>query len=486
MPTRLAICLVIIFVPVFGPSKGKTPHTQEVFAWSEYRAVQARTADVGAIEKVVEAEVARQRVPGVAVAVIRKGEPILARGFGLANVEHNVPVTPDTIFQSGSVGKQFTAAAAMLLVEDGKLVLSDPVTKYFPDAPEHWKRILVRHLLTHTSGLPDYTAGMVEYRRDYTEEELLKFAYGLKLEFEPGSRWNYSNTGYIVLGFLIRKASGQFYGDVLEERVFAKIGMKTARVISEEDIVPHRAAGYRLLRNELKNQSWVAPRLNTTADGSLYLSLKDMIAWDAALRTQQVLKPESWKQVFTPVTLASGKTYPYGFGWQVDQFAGHRAQRHGGSWQGFQTHIARFPDDDLTIIVLANLAQSSPEQISNAIAAAIDPRLAVPPLKPIPDTDTEMQARVRRLLSEAAAGTLKAEEFAYVRGGFVQRGPNETLKAAGPLKSLTLLEARELGDDRIRVYDAAFEKVMLRVRVAVAPDGKLAQFAVSPRPAGGQ
>ena len=262
--------------------------------------------------------------------------------------------------------------------------------------------------------------------------------------------------------------------------------MKTARVISEEDIVQHRAAGYRLVRNELKNQNWVAPRLNTTADGSLYLSLNDMIAWDAALRARQLLKPESWTQVFTPVTLASGKTYPYGFGWQVDQFAGHRAQRHGGSWQGFQTHIARFPDDDLTIIVLANLAQSSPERISNAIAAAIDPTLAVPPLKPIPDTDTEMQSRVRRLLSEAATGTLKADEFAYVRGGFVQRGPNETVKAAGALKNLTLLEARELGDDRIRVYDAAFENVTLRVRLAVAPDGKLAQFAVSPRPAGGQ
>lgn len=447
---------------------------------------RASSQDTAAIDRVVEAEMSRQKVPGVAVAVIRKGQPVIAKGYGLANVEHNVPVTRDTIFQSGSVGKQFTSAAAMLLVEDGKIAVTDPVTKYFPDAPDHWKRILVRHLLTHTSGLPDYTAGMVDYRRDYSEEDLLKFAYGLKLEFEPGSRWNYSNTGYIVLGFLIRKASGQFYGDVLKERVFAPIGMKTARIISEEDIVPHRADGYRLVRNELKHQQWVSPKLNTTADGSLYLSLNDMIAWDAALRGQQLLKPESWKQVFAPVTLTSGKTYPYGFGWQVDTFAGHRAQRHGGSWQGFQTHIARFPDDDLTIIVLANLAQSSPERISNAIAAAIDPTMALPELKPIPDTDTEMQARVRRLLSEAAAGTLKAEEFAYVRGGFVQRGPNETLKNAGALKSLTLLEARELGDDRIRVYDAAFEKLTLRVRLAVAPDGKLAQFAVSPRPAGGQ
>ena len=467
MPLRLCLALVLLLVP--------RTHAQA-----------PKGFDPATIDKVVEAEMARQKVPGVAVAVVRQGTPVVAKGYGLANVEHNVPVTRETIFQSGSVGKQFTSAATMLLVEEGKVAVSDPVTKFFPDAPEHWKKILVRHLLTHTSGLPDYTAGMVDYRKDYTEEELLKFAYGLKLEFEPGARWNYSNTGYIVLGFLLRKASGQFYGDILKDRVFAKIGMKTARVISEEDIVPHRAAGYRLVRNELKNQNWVSPRLNTTADGSLYLSLDDMLAWDAALRAQRLLKPESWNQVFAPVTLNSGKTYPYGFGWQVDTFAGRRAQRHGGSWQGFQTHIARFPDEDLTIIVLANLAQSSPERIGNAIAAALDPTLAVPPLKPIPDTDVEMQARVRRLLSEAAAGTLKAEEFAYVRGGFVQRGPNETLKSAGALKSLTLLEARELGDDRIRVYDAAFEKLTVRVRIAVAPDGKLAAFGLNPRSPGDQ
>ena len=429
---------------------------------------------------------ARQKVPGLAVAVVHRGQPVVAKGYGLANVEHNVPVTRDTIFQSGSVGKQFTAAAAMVLVEDGKIGLADPVTKFLTDAPAHWKPITVRHLLTHTSGLPDYTAGMVDYRRDYSEDDLLKFAYGLKLEFEPGARWNYTNTGYIVLGILLHKASGQFYGDILAERVFAKAGMKTARIISEEDIVPHRADGYRLVRNELKHQQWVSPRLNTTADGSLYLSLNDMIAWDAALREQKILKAESWKHVFEPVTLKSGKTYPYGFGWQVGDFAGRRAQRHGGSWQGFQTHIARFPADDLTIIVLANLAQASPESISNAVAAAVDSTLVPPPLKPIADTDSDMQARVRRLLSEAAAGTLKAEEFAYVRGGFKPRPPHEGLRSAGALKSVTLLEATELGDDRIRVYDATFEKATFRVRLAVAPDGKLAQFALTARPAGGQ
>ena len=168
-----------------------------------------------------------------------------ARGYGYANLEHMVPVTDETIFQSGSLGKLFTATAVMLQVEDGKLALTDPITKFFPDAPPAWRPITVRHLLTHTSGIPDYTTSTFDYRKDYTEDELAHLAFQQTLEFPAGARWNYSNTGYALLGFIVRKASGQFYGDVLAERVFKPLGMTTARVISEADIVPNRAAGYR-------------------------------------------------------------------------------------------------------------------------------------------------------------------------------------------------------------------------------------------------
>lgn len=440
--------------------------------------------DLAAVETYVAAEMGRQKIPGVALAIVRNGETLMARGYGIANVEHDVAVTAETIFQSGSVGKQFTAAAAMLLAEDGRLALADPVTKFLPDAPAHWRDITIRHLLTHTSGLPDYTAGTIDYRRDYTEDELLKFAYPLKLEFPPGARWNYSNTGYVVLGIVIHKASGQFYGDLLRERVFGPLGMKTARVITEEDIVPHRAAGYRLVGKELKNQEWVAPRLNTTADGSLYLSLNDMLAWDAALRSQRLLRQESWKQVFAPVSLNSGRTYPYGFGWAVGDVAGRRAHRHGGAWQGFKSAIARFPDDDLTIIVLANLAQANPEKIADDVAAILDPSLKPPDLEPVPETDPEMHARVRRLLEQAAAAKLDPAEFAYVRAGFfpgAAKAYAEMLQDAGAIRRLALLEAKELGDDRVCVYDAEFEKRTFQVRIAVAPDGKVASFGVRPK-----
>src|SRR5207244_4067380 len=191
----------------------------------------------------VVAVVGRQRVPGVAVAIVSKGN-VTRRGYGFANLEHMVPVTDETIFQSGSLGKMFTATAVMLQVEDGKLALSDPVTKFFPDAPTSWRDITVRHLLTHTSGIPDYTTSTFDYRKAWTEDPVADMAFAPALEFPPGSRWNYSNTGYALLGFIVHKVSGQFYGDVLKERVFKPLGMTTARIINEADVVPNRAAGY--------------------------------------------------------------------------------------------------------------------------------------------------------------------------------------------------------------------------------------------------
>jgi len=333
------------------------------------------------VERIVRDEMARQQVPGVAVAVVRGGTVVSAAGYGLANVEHDVPVTSATIFQSGSIGKQFTAAAVMTEVEAGRLSLDDSIRRHFPDAPETWTAITVRHLLTHTSGIPNYTDGRVDLRRDYTEDDLRHFAYELPLDFAPGDWWRYSNTGYVILGALVRKTSGQFYGDVLRDRVFAPLGMKRARVISDRDIVPNRAAGYVLENGALKNQEWVSPTLNSTADGALYLSLDDYIAWDRAVRERTLFTDATWQAMFEPVRLNSGRRHPYALGWAVDRVAGHLVHQHGGAWQGFRTHIARYPEDDLTVIVLASLAQAQPNVIADAIAAHYIPALrAAPPV----------------------------------------------------------------------------------------------------------
>ncbi|MBK7600959.1 MAG: beta-lactamase family protein [Acidobacteria bacterium] len=207
------------------------------------------------VDEYLKAEMQNQRIPGLAVAIIKDGQVVYAKGHGMANVEHKVEVKPETIFQSGSVGKQFTAAAVMLLVEDGKIGLDDRIAKYFTDSPEHWKNITVRHLLTHTAGTTDYPPDF-DFRRDYTEDELLKKAADIPLAFQPGERWSYSNMGYVMLGILIGKVTGKFYGDFLQERIFKPLGMATARIISEEDINPYgfgwmfrEAGGRRLIEH---------------------------------------------------------------------------------------------------------------------------------------------------------------------------------------------------------------------------------------------
>jgi CubicO group peptidase (beta-lactamase class C family) len=443
------------------------------------------------VDQFVRAEMQREKVPGVVLGIVSKGEVIAVKGYGYANVELGVPVTDETIFQSGSVGKQFTAAAVMLQVEDGKLALDDSITKYFTDAPESWRPITVRNLLTHTSGIPDYEAnianasygtGALDYRRDYTEEELTKIAYGMPLEFVPGSRWNYSNTGYVLLGILVHKVSGRFYGDVLKDRVFAPLGMETARIISEEDIVPHRAAGYRLVNGQLKNQEWVSPTMDSTADGSLYLSMLDFIAWDRGLRAHAILKSQSWAQVYTPVVLKSGKTYPYGFGWNVDESLGKPWYHHGGSWQGFKTYISRYLADDLTIIVLSNLADATPPRFVDGVARILDSRLAqVEPSTPIPDRDPAVTARVRSLLEAAREGKLSPQDLPFIRGGFTEqqaRHYEEFLRPLGVPRRFDLVERRALGDDIAYTYAVLYGDQTLRVQAGLGPDGRLWQFTI--------
>jgi N-acyl-D-amino-acid deacylase len=445
--------------------------------------VLRRESKPSAVDDYVEAEMKRQGIPGVAVGIVNRGK-VTTRGYGFANVEDMAPVTDETIFQSGSLGKMFTATAVMLQVEDGKLSLGDPLTKFFPDAPATWRVITVRNLLNHTSGIPDYTTSTFDYRKDYTEDELARMAFAQKLEFPAGSRWNYSNTGYALLGFIIHKVSGQFYGDVLAARVFKPLGMTTARIIDEADIIPNRAAGYRHENGRLENQEWVAPKLNTTADGSLYWSVRDLVAWDTAVKRRAILKPESWRQILTPVRLSSGKIYPYGMGWSLEERGGKPLQEHGGSWQGFRTQLSRFIGDSLDIIVLANSAEADPARIADGIAAIIHPDLAIPTPRPIADAEPKVTARIGRLLDTIRSGALTPNEFAYVRAGFFPDAADfykSQLQTLGPQQRLVLLDRRELGDDRVYTYEVVFPSGSRYVRVALAPDDKVSAFSLRSR-----
>jgi CubicO group peptidase (beta-lactamase class C family) len=284
-------------------------------------------------------------------------------------VELQVPVKPESIFQSGSMGKQFTATAVMMLVEEGKIGLDDPLTKYFPNAPATWKQVTIYELLSHTAGFTDYPKDF-DMRKDYTEAQLLKIVESIPLAYPPGTSWSYSNLGYLTLGIVIHKVTGEFYGDFLQERIFRPLGMNTTRIISEADIVPNRSAGYRLVKGELKNQEWVSPMVNTTADGSLYFSIQDLAKWDAALYTERLLKQSSLEQMWTVAKLKNGhpNSGHYGFGWFIETKNGHRIIEHEGSWQGFETDIVRDLDNKLTVVVLDNLADSQPKQFADHVA----------------------------------------------------------------------------------------------------------------------
>ena len=317
----------------------------------------------------VRAEMQKQHIPGLSLLVSKGGQIVRAQGFGLSNIELQVPVKPETIFQSGSMGKQFTATAVMMLVEEGKVALDDPLTKYFPDAPASWKEVTVRELLSHTAGFTDYPEKF-DFRKDWTEDELLKVVEAIPLAYPPGTKWDYSNLGYLTLGLLIHHVTGEFYGDFLQQRIFQPLGMQTARIISEADIIPNRSAGYRWVKGELKNQEWVAPMVNTCADGALYFSILDLAKWDSALYTEKLLKRSSLDLMWTPAKLKDGRPNKngYGFGWKIQEKHGHRVIGHNGGWQGFETSIMRYVDDRLTVVVLANLDEADPEGIAHHVA----------------------------------------------------------------------------------------------------------------------
>jgi CubicO group peptidase (beta-lactamase class C family) len=327
----------------------------------------AQTTD--AVDEFVREQMQKHQIPGLALLVSRAGQPIRTRGYGLSNVELQVPVKPESIFQSGSVGKQFTATAVMMLVEEGRIGLEDPLTKFFPEGPASWKEVTIRELLSHTGGFTDYPKDF-DMRKDYTEADLLKIVEGIPLGYPPGTKWSYSNLGYLTLGVVIHKVTEKFYGDFLQERIFRPLGMMTTRIISEGDIVPNRSAGYRLVKGELKNQEWVSPTLNTTADGALYFSILDLAKWDAALYTEKLLKRSSLNQMWTVAKLKNGQPNSdnYGFAWVIGEKKGHKVIGHGGSWQGFKTHISRYVDDKLTVVVLINQGEADPGPITDRVA----------------------------------------------------------------------------------------------------------------------
>lgn len=434
------------------------------------------------LDDAILAEMKRTNIPGVGIAVVKDGKIILEKGYGLANVEHAIKVTPKTMFQSGSIGKTFTASLIMLLAEEGKLKLSDPISQYLANTPKTWEGITIAHLLTHTSGLSDPYAKL-DMRKDYTDEELIALEATIPTLFAPGEKWQYSNMGYHLLGFIANKAGGKFYGDQLRDRIFAPLGMST-RIISESDIVPHRAAGYEPVRGVLKNQAWVAPRLNTTADGSLYLTARDLALWDISLYGNKVLSNAIREASWTPAKLNNGSATGYGYGWQLEPRNGHRSIAHGGAWQGFRSQMSRYVDDKLTVVVLANSGTARAPKIADIVAAHYIPALAVKVDPAIKDTQPDVTARVREIVATLAAGKAPPRMTEKQTAAYSPervKGISEVLADWGKVQAVELISAKQDGELQKSRYRLTLERETIVMDLNINQAGLIDALRVRPQ-----
>jgi CubicO group peptidase (beta-lactamase class C family) len=320
--------------------------------------------DTARIDQIVQSYVAKHQFMGT-VLVARGNQVIHSKGYGSANLEWDVPNTPNTKFRLGSVTKQFTAASILLLEERGKLNVSDPVKKYLPDAPAAWDKITIFHLLTHTSGIPNFTS-FPDYAKlepfATTSEQLVSRFRNKPLDFEPGENWQYSNSGYVLLSYLLEKISGENYEKFVRENIFTPLGMKDSGYDSNSAVIPHRASGYVFSKDSFENAGFVHMSIPQGA-GALYSTTEDLLKWQLGLFGGKVLNPSSLQKMTTPFK------QNYAFGLAVDTNGRHKVIEHGGGIEGFNTELAYYPDDKLTVVVLGNVNGGAPGDIARKVAA---------------------------------------------------------------------------------------------------------------------
>ena len=315
------------------------------------------------LDRQVRVYVDQQRFNG-SVLVARDGKVLFSKGYGMANAEWDVPNTPRTKFCLGSITKQFTATVVLMLERQGKLKVEDPVSKYVPGAPAAWKKVTIHHLLTHTSGIPSFTS-FPDYIKTMTlpspAAETVKRFRDKPLEFEPGSQFRYSNSGYVLLGYLIEKITGQSYEELVGKWIFGPLGMKDTGYDHPERILKNRASGYSNAGKTLANARYLDMTIPHAA-GSLYSTVEDLLIWDQALYTEKLLPAKVLERMFTPFK------DNYAYGWMVRTENNRQVIGHGGGINGFSTMIVRIPQERLFTAALSNLETRDAGRIANELA----------------------------------------------------------------------------------------------------------------------
>ena len=351
-----------------------------VLLFAIFASAQVSSSQIDAIF----ASLKSSHAPGAAVLVVRNGKPVFRRGYGVTDMRTLDPIDAQTNFRLASFTKQFTAACIMLLVHDGKLHYDDHLTDFFPEFPAYGKSITIRNLLNHTSGLPDYEDILMKQYPNTPEEKIPQIldAGVLKLleqqtsgKFAPGSKWEYSNSGYAVLAMIVEKVSGVTFGQFLQAPIFTPLKMKNTLAYQKgKNEVPHRAYGHSKIDGAWRETDQ-SPTSAVLGDGGIYSSLDDLAKWDRALRDHSLLSEEEMRPALTavqpidgPPKFPEGKPVSYGFGWFLDPYKGHKRMSHDGNTIGFRTTIQRFPSDQLTVIVLANRADVDPQALALRVA----------------------------------------------------------------------------------------------------------------------
>ena len=448
------------------------------------------TARAGDLDKYVESRLRQLHIPGASVAVVRNGQVIEAHGYGQANLEWRVPAARETVYEIGSMTKQFTATAIMMLVEEGKIGLDDSVRKYFAAAPETWNSITVRNLLNHTSGIQNHVAVpgyLSAFRTNLLMEttpgrdELLKMFFKLPLEFQPGETWAYDNTGYILLGLIIEMTSGKSYWQFVDERIFKPLGMNSTRSTDPRPIVTSRAAGYEWLNDRFENRPILAPFIAFSA-GSILSTVDDLARWDAALYSEHLLKQSSLDQMWTAARTNDGRTAPfsYGFGWFVDTYHGHRLVQHSGGTPGFSSAIYRFVDDKLSIIILTNHADTILDQMAIDIAGMYVP--ALKRTKEAIDSDPQTSLRLRSIMSGLLKGSHDPASFTPAMRIFLSTATGKAFwkwyASLGELGLMTFSDREDADETRVFRYQVVLGGNAYWVSFATDADGRIARICL--------
>jgi len=309
--------------------------------------------------------------PGATALIAKDGKVIYRNAFGMANLELGVPMKPENVFEIGSITKQFTAVSILMLQEQGKLKVTDPLSKYMADYPEQGKNVSIHQLLNHTSGIKSYT-GMPSFmsraREDMTPTELIDVFKNEPMDFEPGSEYAYNNSAYIILGHIIEVVSGKSYAEFIEENIFDKLGMKNSYYGSHSKIIKNRAYGYQPIDGGYRNADYLSLTLPYAA-GSIMSCVDDLLLWSQAIHNNTLISEKSKKLAFTEGKTTQGSRIYYGYGWSIDEINGTPTIEHGGGIFGYTTYGVYVPSENLYAIVLTNTNGNNPTDVTVEIAS---------------------------------------------------------------------------------------------------------------------